>query len=120
MAAGAELVGDEIKRLPEGAAWRGGGGGATRPAGRGGPDGTGRSPITEKEWGVERKTNLPLPSYVWVWGETVKWPNVAEGEMVATFLCLFGISDPPQRKNYFLLRLCFVDEASGEYPRREV
>ena len=27
-------------------------------------------PITEKEGGLERKTNLTLPSYVWVGGET--------------------------------------------------
>ena len=46
---------------------------------------------------------------VWVGGETTKWPNAAEGETVAAFLCLFGMhpkqtqkmSDPPQRKNYF-------------------
>ena len=27
---------------------------------------------------------------------------------------------PPQRKSYFLLRLCFVDEATGEYTGRDV
>ena len=29
-------------------------------------------------------------------GETAKWPNAAEGETVAAFSCLFGMSDPPQ------------------------
>ena len=67
---------------------------------------------------MERKTNLTLPSYVWVGGETAKWPNAAEGEMVAAFLCLFGMSDPPERKSYFLLRVCFLWE--GEYTGREV
>ena len=57
--------------------------------------------ITEKEAGVERKTNLTLPSYVWVGGETAKWPNAAEGETVAAFLCLFGMSDPPPPKENF-------------------
>ena len=42
---------------------------------------------------MQGKTNLTLPSYVWVGGETAKWPNVAEGE--TAFLCLFGMSDPP-------------------------
>ena len=74
--------------------------------------------ITEKEGGLERKTNLTLPSYVWVGGETAKWPQAAEGETVAAFLCLFGMSDPPQRKSYFLLRVCFLWE--GEYTGREV
>ena len=71
---------------------------------------------------MERKTNFTGPSYVWVGGEMAKWPNVPEGETVAAFLCLFGMSDPPppQRKTYFLLRPCFVDEATGEYTRREV
>ena len=77
-----------------------------------------RVTITEKEGGVERKTNLTLPSYVWVGGETAKWPNAAEGETVAAFLCLFGMSDPPQRKSYFLLRVCFLWE--GECTGREV
>ena len=30
------------------------------------------------------------------------------------------MSHHPQRKNYFLLRVCFIDEASGEYTGREV
>ena len=29
---------------------------------------------------MERKANLTLPSYVWVGGETAKWPQAAEGE----------------------------------------
>ena len=78
-----------------------------RPAGWGGRDGTGRSPSPRRRGGLERKTNLTLPSYVWVGGETAKWPNAVEGETVAAFLCLFGMSDPPQRKSYFLLRVCF-------------
>ena len=43
-----------------------------------------------------------------------------EGETVAAFLCLFGMSGPPRRKNYFLLRGCFIDKASREYTGREV
>ena len=89
-----------------------------RPARWGGRDGTGKSPSRRKRGGVERKSNLTLPSYVWVGGETAKWPNAAEGETVAAFLCLFEISDPPERKNYFLLRVCFLWE--GEYTGREV
>ena len=50
---------------------------------------------------MERKSNLTLPSFVWVGGETAKCPNAAEGETVAAFLCLFGMSDPPQRKKFF-------------------
>ena len=42
---------------------------------------------------MERKTNLTLPSHVWVWGETAKRPNAAERETVAAFLCLFGMSE---------------------------
>ena len=69
---------------------------------------------------MERKTNLTLPSFVWGGGGTAKGPNPAAGEMVAAFLCLFGTSDPPQRKKIFLLRMYFIDEASGEYIGREV
>ena len=61
--------------------------------------------ITEKEGGVERKTNLTLPSFVWVGGETAKWPNAAKGETVAAFLCLFGMSAPPPPKG----KLFFVE-----------
>ena len=77
--------------------------------------------ITEREGGVERKTNLTLPFYVWVWGETTKWPHAAEQETVAAFMCLFGMSNPPrERKNSFSLRVCLIDEASREYTGREV
>ena len=70
---------------------------------------------------MERKTNLTLPSYVWVGGETIKWPNAAEGETVVAFLCLFGMSNPPPKeKLFFLLRVRFIGEASGEYTWREV
>ena len=115
VAAGVELEGG--KRLPEGASWRLGelGDEACRMGGTGWYR---QVTIPEKEGGVERKTNLTLPSYVWVGGETAKWPNAAEGETVAAFLCLFGMSDPPQRKSYFLLRVCFLWE--GEYTGREV
>ena len=104
VAARVELEGE--KRLPEGASWRWGepGDEACRMGGTGWYR---QVTITEKEGGVERKTNLTLPSYVWVGGETAKWPTAAEGETVAAFLCLFGMSDPPQRKSYFLLRVCF-------------
>ena len=57
---------------------------------------------------MERKTNLTIPSEVCLGGERAKWPNAAEGETVAAFLCLFGMSDPPQGKKNFLLRLCFL------------
>ena len=115
VAARLELEGE--KRLPEGASWRWGepGDEACRMGGTGWYR---QVTITEKEGGLERKTNLTLPSYVWVGGETAKWPNAAEGETVAAFLCLFGMSDPPQRKSYFLLRVCFLWE--GEYTGREV
>ena len=63
-------------------------------------------------------SNLTLPSFVWVGGGTAKWLNAAQGETVAAFLCLFGMSDPPQRKSYFLLRVCFL--LQGEYMGREV
>ena len=50
---------------------------------------------------MERKTNLTLPSYVWVGAETAKWPQAAEGETVAAFLCLFGMSEPPPKETLF-------------------
>ena len=50
---------------------------------------------------MERKTNLRLPSFVWVGGETAKWPNAVEGGTVAAFLRLFGMIDPPKRKKFF-------------------
>ena len=119
MAACAELEEEEIKRLSEGAAWRWGEA-ADEACRQGGTRWYRQVTITEKEGGLERKTNLTLPSYVWVGGETAKWPKVPEGETVAAFLCLFGMSKPPKRKDYFLLRLCFVDEATGEYTGRVV
>ena len=64
--------------------------------------------ITEKEGGVERPTS-PSPPMCGVGLETAKWPNAAEGETVAPFLCLFLMSDPPPKENYFLLRVCFID-----------
>ena len=54
---------------------------------------------------MERKTNLTLPSYVWVGGETAKWPNAAEGEPVAAFLCLFGMSEPPPKEKLWCASL---------------
>ena len=115
VAARLELEGE--KRLPEGASWRWGE--PRDEACRMGGTGWYRQvTITEKEGGVERKTNLTLPSYVWVGGETAKRPQAAEGETVAAFLCLFGMSDPPQRKSYFLLRVCFF--WGGGYTGREV
>ena len=78
------------------------GGSGKQSAGRGGPDGTGTSPSRKRRGGVERKTNVTLPSYVWVGGETAKWPNVPEGEKVAAFLCLFGMNDPPTQKPFFV------------------
>ena len=67
VAARLELEGE--KRLPEGASWRFGepGDEACRMGGTGWYR---QVTITEKEGGVERKTNLTLPSYVWVGGET--------------------------------------------------
>ena len=57
--------------------------------------------ITEKEGGIERNGNLTLPSFVCVWVETAKWRNAAEGETVAAFFCLFGMSEPPKEKIIF-------------------
>ena len=100
MAARAELEGE--KSLPEGASWRWG-----EPADEAcRMEGTGwyrQVTITEKEGGVERKTNLTLPSLVWAGGEAAKWPNAAEGETVVAFLCLFGMSDPPQKEMLFFV-----------------
>ena len=100
MAARAELEGE--KRLLEGAAWLWG-----EPADKAcriRDSGWYRQvTITEKEAGVERKTNLTLPSYVWFGGETAKSLNAAEGETVAGFLCLFGMSDPPPKEKLFFV-----------------
>ena len=95
VAARVELEGE--KRLPEGASWRWGE--PRDEAYRMGGTGWYRQvTITEKEGGLERKTNLTLPSYEWVRGETAKWPNAAKGETVAAFLCSFGMSEPPPPK----------------------
>ena len=98
VAARVELEGE--KRLPKGASWRWGepGDEACRMGGTGWYR---QVTITEKVGGVERKTSITLPSYVWVGGETAKWPNAAEGETVAAVLCLFGMSDPPQKEIFF-------------------
>ena len=63
MAARAELEGEEIKRLPEGAAWRWGES-ADEACRQGGTGCYWQLTITDKEGGVERKTNPTLPSYV--------------------------------------------------------
>ena len=65
VAARVELEGE--KRLAEGAAWRRGepGDEARRMGGAGWYR---QVTITEKEGGVERNTNLTLPSFVWVGG----------------------------------------------------
>ena len=72
----AKLVADRVElegemRLPEGASWRWGepGDEACRTGGTGWYR---QVIITEKEGGLERKSNLTLPSYVWVGGETAK------------------------------------------------
>ena len=105
------------KRLPEGASWRWGepGDEACRMGGTGWYR---QVTITEKEGGVERKTNLTLPCYVWVGGETAKWPNAAEGETVAAFLCLFGMSDSPPKEILFPFEGVFF--FGGGYTGREV
>ena len=81
VAARVELEGE--KRLPEGEpgdeACRMGGTGWYRQV-----------TITEREGGVERNTNLTLPSSVWVGGETAKWPNAAEGERLRLFCVCLG------------------------------
>ena len=46
--------------------------------------------IMEKEGGVQRKTNLILPSYVWVGGETAKWRNAAKGQTAAALCVCLG------------------------------
>ena len=88
------------KRLPEGAPWRWG-----EPADEacrmGGTGWYRQVTIIEKEGGLERKTNFTLPSYVWAGGETAKWPNAAEGETVAAFLCLLGMSETPPKEILF-------------------
>ena len=57
----------------------------------------------------------PSPSMCGFGGEAAKWPHAAGQETVAAFLCWFGMSNPArERKNSFLLRVCFIDEASGE------
>ena len=104
VAARVELEGE--KRLPEAALWRWG-----EPRDEacqmGGTGWYRQVTITEKEGGVERKTNLTLPSYEWVGGETSKWPNAAERETDAAFLCLFGMSDPPPKEKLFLVEGVF-------------
>ena len=100
MAARAELEGE--KRLPERAPLRWG-----EPADEAYRQrGTGwyrQGTITVKEGGVERKTNLTIPSFVWVGGETAKWRNAAERETVAAFLCFLGTSDPPPKEKIFFV-----------------
>ena len=87
MAARLELEGE--KRLPEGASWLWGepGDEACRMGGTGW---YWQVTITEKEGGLERKTNLTPPTYVWVGGETAKWPNAAQGETVGFFCVCLG------------------------------
>ena len=89
VAARAELEGD--KRLPERAAWRRG-----EPADEacrmGGTGWYRQVTITEKEGGVERKTNLTLPLHVWVGGETTK-PNgrmLQRGKRLRLFCVCLG------------------------------
>ena len=79
-----------------------------------------RVTITEKEGGGGEEDQPHPPLLCVGWGEPPKWPNAAEGETVAAFLCFFGMSDPPPRRKIFFSRVCFNDEASGEYPGREV
>ena len=67
VAARAQLEGE--KRMLEGAAWRWAEL-ADEACWMGGTGWYRQVTITEKEAGVERKTNLTLPSYVWVGGET--------------------------------------------------
>ena len=72
----------------------------------------------------KRKTHLTLPSYVWVGGGNplASWAKVPEGETLAAFLCLFCLTEPPQRKTfyfYFLLRLCSMWKDTGEHAGRE-
>ena len=76
LAARVELEGE--KRPPEGASWRWGepGDEAYRMGGTAGMVPAGHH-HREGGGGVERKCNLTLPSYVWVWGGTAKWPNAA-------------------------------------------
>ena len=100
VAARVELEGE--KRVAEGEAWRLGGP-ADEACRMGGTGWHRQVTITDKEGGVERKTNLTLPSFVWVGGETAKWPNAAEGEPVAAFLCLFGMRDPPPKEKLFFV-----------------
>ena len=74
--------------------------------GRGLPDGGDRMVPAghhHGEGGGGGEEDQPHPPRLCVgWGgETAKWPNAAKGETVGVFLCLFGMSEPPQRKNIF-------------------
>ena len=42
------------------------------------------------------------------------------GKRLRLFCVCLGCVTPPPRKSYCLLRVCFIDEASGEYTVREV
>ena len=87
VAARAELEGE--KTLPEGAAWRWG-----EPADEacrtGGTRWYWQVTITEKEGGVERKTNLTLPSYVWVGGKRPNGRMLLRGKLWWFFCVCLG------------------------------
>ena len=78
--------------------------------------------LGERRGGVERKTNLTLPTYVWVGGNKplAKWPKVPEGESMTALIYLFCMAEPLHTKSYFLLRLCFVLDYTNDYTGWEV
>ena len=67
---------------------------------------------------MEKKTNLTLPSYVWVWGGNGQVAECRRGGNGCGFFVFVWDERPPQRKSYFLFRVCFLWD--GEYTGREV
>ena len=98
------------KRLPEGASWRWGepGDEACRMGGTG----------WYRQVTKRRRPTSPSPPMCGLGGKRPSGRVPQRGKRLRPFLCLFGMSDPPQRKSYFLLRMCVLWE--GEYTGREV
>ena len=115
VAARPELEGE--KRLPEGASWRWGepGDEACRMGGTGWYR---QVTITEKEGGVERKTNLALPSYVWVRGGNGQVAECRRGGNGCGFFVFVWDERPPPKEILFPFEGVFF--LGGEYTGREV
>ena len=90
VAARAELEGEEIKKLAEGASWRWGEL-ADEVCRQRGTGWCRHATITEKEGGgMERKTNLILPSYVWFGGKQPNTPMCLRGKRLLRFCVCSG------------------------------